>query len=195
VLLRKHCPDHLASSPHSVSNTLRPPWVLLVRVNQAAGVLGGYLGTWVEGLCIGSPGYRWELCSSRPGGRLLGRGDTPLALGDSYLSNRALVGALLPNSVIRFYTYQRDCARPEKKADVRSWPGKRLLPRFLLTASVADHLESCNAQIAVLHFAGCFLNLPLFFFLILFTFCFAGSGAADCHLVANVLVKLNATAP
>jgi len=64
----------------------------------------------------------------------------------------------------------------------------------LLTASVADHLESCNAQIAVLHFAGCFLNLPLFFFLILFTFCFVGSGAADCHLVANVLVKLNASA-
>ncbi len=57
------------------------------------------------------------------------------------------------------------------------------MPKFLLTASVADHFKGCNAQITVLLFAGCLLNLSLFFFFILFCFCFAGSGAGDCKLI------------
>jgi hypothetical protein len=82
----------------------------------------------------------------------------------------------------------------KKKIDVDLRPGKRLSRQILLTASVADHLEGCNAQISVLFFAGCLFNLPLFCLCILFCFCFAGRGAGDCHLVANMLVKLNANA-
>src|ERR1022692_4398149 len=66
-------------------------------------------------------------------------------------------------------------------------PEDRLLPKFLLTASIANHLEGCNSQITVLLFAGCLLNPSLFFF--------AGSGTSDRHLVADMLVKLNANAP
>src|ERR1035437_5880309 len=40
-----------------------------------------------------------------------------------------------------------------------------------------------------------FLNPSLFLFFILFCFCFAGSGTSDRHLVADMLVKLNANAP
>src|SRR5581483_3429618 len=64
-----------------------------------------------------------------------------------------------------------------------------------LAAGVADHLEGCNAEITVLLFAGCLLNVPFFLFFILFCSCFAGRRACDRHLVANMLIKLNATAP
>src|ERR1035441_2427404 len=68
-------------------------------------------------------------------------------------------------------------AHRKERPTLNRRPENRLLPKFLLTASIANHLEGCNSQITVLLFAGCLLNPSLFLFFILFCFCFAGSGA------------------
>ena len=83
---------------------------------------------------------------------------------------------------------------PKRRSTLTAGLGKGCPAKFLFIATAADHLEGCNAQISVLFFAGRLFNLSLFCFFILFRFCFAGNGAADCHLVANMLVKLDASA-
>src|ERR1039458_7931585 len=80
-------------------------------------------------------------------------------------------------------------AHRKERPTLNRRPENRLLPKFLLTASIANHLEGCNSQITVLLFAGCLLNPSLFLFFILFCFCFAGSGTSDRHLVADMLLR------
>ena len=61
----------------------------------------------------------------------------------------------------------------------------------LLAASLADHLQARNAQIAGLLVAGCPFRPPLFRFSRLR---FVGYEAADSHLMPEVPVKLNGAA-
>ena len=61
----------------------------------------------------------------------------------------------------------------------------------LFAASLADHPQARNAQIAGLLVAGCFVRLPIFRFSRLR---FVGYEASDSHPMPDVPVKLNGAA-
>src|ERR1700674_1027542 len=82
----------------------------------------------------------------------------------------------------------------KEKGQPSRWPRETTIFIVLLGASIADHLQARNAEIAILLFLGGILNLSFLLFLFRFSLRFSAGRPGHRYLVAKVVFQLNRAA-